>query len=243
MTEASPLILVTRSEPGASATAERLVEAGLRAIRTPMLATVDRPLPADLEGVQALLVTSAHAARRLAEAPRPLPRVLTVGGATAEAARAAGAEEVRSADGDVEALAVLARRVLHSAHGPVLHWRGENVAGDLTGALEHSGFTVRHAIVYAAEPAAALSPEAADALRGGEAAGVLFHSARGARAFIDAVGRAGLTDRVHGLVAASLSSEAGAPARETAFAKHVSAAQPLEKSLLEALTAALNIGC
>jgi uroporphyrinogen-III synthase len=217
------------------------VEAGFAVIRTPMLAVADRLVPESLDGVQALLVTSAHAARRLADAPQPLPRVLTVGGATAEAAKTAGALEVLSADGDVTALAALARRVLNPAQGPLLHWRGQDVAGDLAGALEGAGFTVGEAIVYAAEPATTLTPEAARALRAGEAAAVLFHSARGARAFLDAAVREGLVDRLAGLVAASLSTQAGAPVRDAPFAKHVSAAQPLEKSVIEALTAAGSV--
>jgi uroporphyrinogen-III synthase len=238
-----PLILVTRSEPGASATAASLAAAGFAAIKTPMLVIEDRPTPASLAGVQALLVTSAHAARRLAAAPGPLPRVLTVGGATAEAARAAGATGVISADGDAGALVALVKRTLDPAAGPVLHWRGREVASDLAGALGAAGFEVREAVVYAAEPATTLAAEAAAALREGAAAAVLFHSARGARAFLAAADREGLTRRLERVVAASLSPQAGEPARDRAFAKHVSAAQPLEKSLIEALTAALNIGC
>ena len=78
---ARPLVLVTRSEPGVAKTVARLEERGLRAIATPMLAVSPRPVPGSFEGAQAVLVTSAHGARRLAEAKPPLPPVLAVGAA------------------------------------------------------------------------------------------------------------------------------------------------------------------
>jgi uroporphyrinogen-III synthase len=74
-----------------------------------------------LAGVHALAFTSANAVRAFAglEARRDLP-VFAVGGATAEAARAAGFGAVEDAAGDVQALAdhLIARRpgrILHPA--------------------------------------------------------------------------------------------------------------------------------
>jgi uroporphyrinogen-III synthase len=237
-------ILITRSEPGASATATRVADAGFVPVPTPMLRIAPAPIPRTVEGVQGLLVTSVNAARRLAELASPPPRVLTVGGATAEAARAAGAGDVLSADGDVHALTALARRALDPKAGALLHWRGREVAGDLAGALRAAGFEVREQVVYAAEPEERLSPEAEQALADGSARAVLFHSARGAGAFLEAAGRAGPTEplsgRLSGLIAVALSEQAGAPAAGQGFARVVAAAQPLESSLIEALTSALN---
>lgn len=233
-------VLITRSQPGASATAKRVADAGFAPVLTPMLRIVPMPVPKSLPPVQAVLVTSANAARLLATLKPPPARVLTVGGATGEAARAAGATDVLSADGDVEALAALAKRVLDPKAGPVLHWRGREVAGDLAGALTSAGFDVREEVVYAAEAADRLTPEAEQGLRDGSAKAVLIHSARAARAFLDAVTGAGLADRLSSVVAVSLSPEAGAPLGGTRLADAVSAAQPLEMSLIEALTGALN---
>ncbi len=237
---AAPAVLITRSEPGASATARRLEEAGFTPILTPMLHIAPRPPPKSLKGVQALLVTSVNGALRLVEAPQPLPRILAVGGATADAARAAGAAEVLSAEGDVAALIALARRVLDPAAGPVAHWRGGDVAGDVAGALRAAGFTAREHVVYAAVAHRAVSPAARLALEQGEAAAVTFHSARGARAFLAAVAEARLSGALSGLVAASLSPQAGAPAAAAGFAALVSAAQPNEPSLIRALAQALS---
>lgn len=235
-----PAVLITRSEPGASATGKRVADAGFTPILTPMLRIVPLATSQSLPAVQAVLITSAHAARRLAGVKPPLPPVLTVGGATAEAARAAGAKDVTSAEGAVEALAALAKQKLDPRAGAVLHWRGKEVAGDLAGALRSAGFVVREQVVYAAETAASLSPAAARALGEGTARAVLLHSARGAQAFLDVVKDEGLVDRLAQIVAVSLSPEAGAPLQGTALAGAVSAAQPLEMSLIEALTSALN---
>src|SRR4051794_41252334 len=77
--------------------------------------TLDGP-PLDLEGVQALLCTSANGVRATAARTtrRDLP-VLAVGDATARAARDVGFAHVESAGGDVEGLARLAARRLDSA--------------------------------------------------------------------------------------------------------------------------------
>jgi uroporphyrinogen-III synthase len=234
------VVLVTRSEPGASETAARLRDFGCRAILTPMTAVAPLPLPPSFAGVQALLVTSANGARRLADAPKPIPRVLAVGGATADAARAAGAQDAASADGDGAALLDLALKSLDPGKGAVAIWRGRDVAVDLKSPLEAKGFRVVEHVVYEAQARETVSPEAAAALAKGEVDAVLLHSARGARLFVAAVRAAGLTDGLADATAVSISPTAGAPALDAGFKAVVSAAQPLEKSLLEALTSALN---
>jgi uroporphyrinogen-III synthase len=151
--------------------------------------------------------------RRLADAPRPLPRVLAVGGATAEAARASGAADVVSADGDAAALADLAIRTLDPRGGAVSIWRGRDVAADLAGALTAAGFLVVEHQVYAAEARRRLAPEAAAALAAGEVAAVLAHSARGARAFLAAVEADGLRASLSDVIGVALSPQARASRR------------------------------
>ncbi|HET6969964.1 MAG TPA: uroporphyrinogen-III synthase, partial [Phenylobacterium sp.] len=100
-------IWITRAQPGADATAERVRAMGHDAVVAPLLAV--RPLldvPVDLRGVAALAFTSANGVRAFADVSgeRNL-KVFALGAATAQAARAAGFKSVLSADGDVEALA------------------------------------------------------------------------------------------------------------------------------------------
>ena len=100
-------IWITRAQPGAGATAERVRALGHDALIAPLLAV--RALPdveVDLGGVAALAFTSANGVRAFADicAERAI-RVFAVGAATAQAARASGFKLVLSADGNVEALA------------------------------------------------------------------------------------------------------------------------------------------
>jgi uroporphyrinogen-III synthase len=108
----------------------------------------------------ALILTSetgAEAAGHLRATGTLLPETaFCVGPRTTETARAAGFAAI-SADGDVHALAALIR----AAHpqGPLLHIRGEDVAGNLTETLTNSGLETHSAILYAQRPCP-LSPAA-----------------------------------------------------------------------------------
>ena len=104
-----PRLLVTRPAEDAGPLVAALKEIGAEATVEPLLAIVFHPgPPLDLQGVQALLVTSANGARAFARrnAERAL-RVLTVGEASARESRALGFATVESASGDVAALARL----------------------------------------------------------------------------------------------------------------------------------------
>jgi len=201
--------LVTRPEAVAAPVAEALRARGLRVTVEPMLTIRPRPAGAldptgDLAGVQALLFTSANGVRAFAAqtAERNLP-VLTVGDATAAAARAAGFDRVESAAGDVHSLADLVRARLDPEAGSLLHVAGSVVAGDLAGLLAADGFRLRRAVLYEAIPAERLSPAAAAALAEGAFDLVLFFSPRTAETF------ARLVRDAAGDAAASESSDAG----------------------------------
>ena len=173
-------IWITRAQPGADATAERVRALGHEAIVAPLLAV--RPLAdaqVDLAGVAALAFTSANGVRAFADlsGERSL-RVFAVGAATAQAARSAGFKLVLSADGDVEALAegIAVRR--GELRGAVLHPGAAEPAGDLAGALEKHGVEARRLILYETAPVD-LADEAAEMLRKSDA--VLLHSPRAAQ--------------------------------------------------------------
>ncbi len=215
MGDRPPRILVTRPREDARALAEALAERGIEAVIEPMLAIEFLPPPAlDLEGVQALLFTSANGARAFAHASarRDLP-VLAVGPATARAARAAGFADVAVAGGDVEALAVLAAERLRAAAGALLHVSGSAVAGDLAGRLGAAGFEVRRAVLYEARAAESLSPETARDLARGAIGGVMLFSPRTAKTFVTLAARAGLGEALAATEALCLSEAVAAAAR------------------------------
>lgn len=179
MTRRRQRIWITRAQPGAEATAERVRALGHEAVVAPLLAV--RALPdvaVELDDVAALAFTSANGVRAFADrsGERGL-KVFAVGAATAQAARQAGFRSVLSADGDVDALAdgIISRR--HELRGVVLHPGAAELAGDLAGALEAQGVAARRLVLYETAPVV-LDAAEAETLRRSDA--VLLHSPRAA---------------------------------------------------------------
>ena len=102
-------VLITRPRHDAEAVARVLATRGVESLIEPLLEITNLPQAAlDLDGVQAVLLTSANGARALAQATtRRDLTVLAVGPATAAAASDAGFTQVETAAGDVNALAGL----------------------------------------------------------------------------------------------------------------------------------------
>lgn len=173
-------IWITRAQPGADATAERVRALGHEPLVAPLLAvrTMDDAV-VDLKHVAALAFTSANGVRAFADrtGDRSL-RVFAVGAATAAAARAAGFRSVLSADGDVDALAegIAMRRA--ELRGAVLHPGAAEPAGDLAGALEKHGVEARRLVLYETGPVAIPPEEAAELV---QADAALLHSPRAAQ--------------------------------------------------------------
>lgn len=211
-------IWVTRTEPDAAATAVRLATLGFDPIIRPLLEV--RPLsPAvSLQGVTALAFGSRRSVAAFAalERRRDLP-VLTVGDATAAAAREFGFADVRSASGDGHALARLIRT---EARGPVLYLSAATPAADLP-ALVGPAVEVHALPLYETVPTGAGAPEAFDA--------VLIHSPRAADAL------AALAPPAEGRLACAISAAAARPLRPLPFAEVRVAAAPNEAELLALL--------
>ena len=128
-------ILVTRPEPDASRQADKLGARGHAAVLAPLLAIQPvADVPLQLEGAQALLVTSRNALHALA-AHRELAEALTlplfaVGKATALAAQGLGFADVTAGPGTGAALANLVSEELQPEQGPLVHLAGETLAFD-----------------------------------------------------------------------------------------------------------------
>src|SRR5262245_24626621 len=171
-------ILITRPIEDAKPLADALSERGIEVLIEPMLDIrhLDDP-EIDLEGVQALLFTSANGVRAFAAmSPRRDLKAFAVGDGSAEAARTAGFPDVESAKGDVEALAALVVDRLKPDDGILFHAAGTVTAGDLKTRLEALGYRVRRAQLYEAKIATALSTETrANLTLGGIDAVLLFH--------------------------------------------------------------------
>jgi uroporphyrinogen-III synthase len=186
-------ILVTRPLEDAQGTAQILAARGHQPLVAPLLQTVFLNGPSlALDGVQALLATSANGVRALARrTPRRDLPVFAVGPQTAAAAAEAGFVTVRDANGDARALARAAGEWARPGGGVLLHVSGEDSSGALAENLRGRGFTVAREILYAVS-VLPLPPEAAQALASGALDAALFFSPRSAQVFRDCVLQEGL---------------------------------------------------
>lgn len=229
------LCLITRTQPGASATAQALLARGHTPVIVCAAQTVGVNHEIDVAGVQALLMTSAAAARhaRTHAHIRALP-VYAVGDATAQAALAAGFETVISAGGDGATLAVLAADQMRPSNGALLHLRGQEVAGDVTGMLNACGFLTRALEVYHTGDDPDFKAGLAAAMAG-DAGLILFHSPAGARRTCKALQEQHLNVRAWGAI--GLSQACLASLADLDFAHLGVAEQPDDASLLDAIDA------
>jgi uroporphyrinogen-III synthase len=221
-------IWITRAQPGAETTADRVRGLGHDALVAPLLAVHElENVEIDLDGVAALAFTSANGVRAFADKSghRDL-KVFAVGGATAQAARQAGFRSVLSTDGDVEALAqgIAARR--GELKGAVLHAGAADLAGDLVGALEAQAIEARRLTLYETRPVKLGEAELKSLLR---ADAVLLHSPRAARALATIL-RAHPTPAMRAL---GLSKAVLKPLVRAKLAAKTAPAYPLEAALLQ----------
>ena len=180
-------ILITRPREDADSFAATLGARGIEVTVEPLLTIQPVADPViDLDGVQALLFTSANGVRCFASAnARRDLKVFAVGDASAALARAQGFVEVESAAGDVGSLATLVADRVKPGDGALLHAAGSSLAGDLKGQLEQAGYTVRRVTLYDALPATELSSATLMNLRLGGIDAVALFSPRSARTFVE----------------------------------------------------------
>lgn len=176
-------ILITRPAAAARALARELEARGHQTSIEPLLSIepIDRVAP-DLAGVQAIILTSAHAVPALDRRAHALP-VFTVGEATAAAARAAGCARVVAGAGDATRLAALISGRLRPETGLLLHLAGADVRPGLDQPLREAGFQLRRQVVYRARPARHLSARTEALLRDRAVDAVLLFSPRTAATF------------------------------------------------------------
>jgi uroporphyrinogen-III synthase len=203
----SPRVVVTRPVDEAQGLAEELAQRGYEPLVAPMLAIefLKAPVP-PLAGYSALAFTSANGVRAFVAQcdERDMP-VYAVGDQTARALAAAGFGDVRSADGDAEALAsmIAADRLTR----PILHVSGKAIARDLGTLLAPAGVRVDRVELYDSRTATMLPSSLVAALSACTVTYVLFFSTRTASAFGTLVKGAGLTPTVRSTTAICLSSQ------------------------------------
>lgn len=234
-TAKGPSVLITRPEPGASETAARVALLGFAPIVAPVL-RID-PTPARLPAaasLAAVLVTSGNAIDALPAAYHAA-RVLSVGDATAERARAAGFIQVLSAAGDAKTLADFVIRHQSPKDGTLLLASGSGQGRTLAASLRQAGYRVTRRVVYAAVPTRDLEPAAAAALSAGRVGAALFFSAETARQFARLVQRARLADTLAGVEAISIGRPAAVALEALPWRGIRVAARPTQDEMLALL--------
>ncbi|HEY5412212.1 MAG TPA: uroporphyrinogen-III synthase [Caulobacteraceae bacterium] len=225
-------IWITRAQPEAEATAQRLRALGHEPVVAPLLEVQPLGASVDLEGVVALAFTSRNGVRAFAaSSPERNLKVFTVGDATAAAARGAGFADVSSAAGDALALAELIARGRAALGGVVLYLAPEEPAGDLAGALAAlaaQGVPARTQAVYRTQPPAAPAavPPGVDL--------VLIHSAKAARRLAE---DPALAETAPSMTAVCISPAAAEPLAGLGFRDVLVAPQPTEAALIQTLDA------
>ena len=230
-------VLVTRPKEDAAVFAACLIELGHEPVIAPLLTVRFHDGPQiTLEGVRAVLATSANGVRALARrtAQRDVP-VFAVGPQTAQAARDAGFARVESAHGDVVALARALRRWARPDEGALLHATAEEGASRLAGLLTTKGYEVQTVVLYDVVASTVLPDLAARALADGALEAAFFFSPRSARIFSDCVVNAGLSRHCARLTALCISEAAAAALSRLVFASVRIAAKPNQDALLACL--------
>jgi len=207
-------ILVLRPQPGADETAARARALGLEPVVAPLFSV--RPLawtPPDPAGFDAVMLTSASAARQASDGLAPFRHLpcYAVGEATATAAAEAGFADIRVGPDDGSSLLLMMAEAEVRA---VFHPCGRDHL-----ALDLPGVAITRVPVYAAESAERLPVPAGGML-------ALLHSPRAAALF---AGLAGDKSRVRiAAISARTARAAGIGWQEVAIAP-----QPRDAALLE----------
>ncbi|TDX64782.1 uroporphyrinogen-III synthase [Methylosinus sp. sav-2] len=229
-------VLVTRAREDAERTAEELRRRGFAPLIAPVLeiAATGAPIPA--ERFDAVLATSARAiqfAEGLAASSAPF---FVVGGKTAQALSARGAQVEASAP-DVAALTLLLG-ARFAAPARFLYLAGHDRKDDLESFLRARGHVATVVETYEARAVAALGEEARAALAAGEIDAALHYSARSASIFLALADAAGAPATLRTRVTHfALSEDVARVLRAAGCANVRVAAAPDQASLLAALEA------
>lgn len=225
-------ILITRPEPGASATAARVAALGLVPLVSPVLSRrAVKPVLPRPQAITAILLTSGGAIADLPPAYHALP-VLAVGDATAARAQAAGFRDVASAGGGADDLVRLASMRLPRDARPLLLPVGRSQGTAVADQLRAAGFRVLRRVVYAMVPARTLAAPALTALRAGQVRAVLFFSAETAQQFVRLAQRAHVADALRPVDAISIGQPAAMALQQLNWRRVRVAARPNQDEIL-----------
>lgn len=232
-------VLVTRPEPGASATAARLEALGFEPIVLPLtrIVPVEPKVPAPPEAYDAVIVTSPNAVRHIpaklidAFHTRPL---YAVGEATGSEARKSGFTNVRIAGGTAVQLADLISKEL-PAGSHLLHLAAVQRTKAFADALDACGIRLDVAEVYSAEEVSYPTDFVLNAITQGEVWGAPVLSERGGQLIAALTAREGMRQAFGKTAFFCISQKVAAAISGVDAERIFVSAAPSEESVLELL--------
>lgn len=232
-------VLVTRPEPGASATAARLEALGFEPIVLPLtrIVPVEPKVPAPPEAYDAVIVTSPNAVRhipaKLIDAFQTRP-VYAVGEATGSEARKSGFTNVRIAGGTAVQLADLISKEL-PAGSHLLHLAAVQRTKAFADALDACGIRLDVAEVYSAEEVSYPTDFVLNAITQGEVWGAPVLSERGGQLIAALTAREGMRQAFGKTAFFCISQKVAAAISGVDAERIFVSAAPSEESVLELL--------
>lgn len=232
-------VLLLRAREDAARTAEKLRAMGFAPVLSPVLEIVATGAKIPPSAYDAALASSAKGVELAQdfEAFKALP-LHAVGERTALAARALGWRPDIVAGNAETILPALLARYPQPAHFLYLAGR------DRQPALEAGLTAARHRVaaieVYEARAAAALSPQALDAIAAGEIDAILHYSRRSAEIFLALAKAAGILEKARAALNLALSPETAQPLLQENFLNVGVAERPDEEHLLKLLAMRLR---
>lgn len=232
-------VLITRAQPGANSTARRLKAVGMTPVVMPLLqlrplalSRAHQDLVAGFTGD--VIFTSANGVRF---APISLTQRVgaawCVGDATAEAARRAGFETIRSAGGSARELIDLIMSERDPRDARFMHLGHAEPRGSIAETLAEHGFDVVHIPLYGAAPTPDYATRLSAAFSGDvRIDAVMIHSPASGQRFADIWRRHGL-DGVDPPLIAAISNAAADPLRELAGDRIKVARAPTEAAMID----------
>jgi uroporphyrinogen-III synthase len=232
-------VLITRPAEDAARFAAVLATHGHQALCASLL-TVHflKGPPLALDGVAAVLATSANGVRALARRTqrRDLP-LFAVGPQTAAAARTAGFCRIECAHGDAAALAEAVPQWARPETGALFYAAGRG-HGHLKTLLEAKGFPVRLEELYEVAAEETLPLAAREALANHELDAVMLFSPRSAAVLRDTIMKADLAEACKRLAAVCISAAAAQALAPLSFRTTLVADHPNQGAMFASLDAA-----
>ncbi len=225
---------MTRPEPGARETADRLNAMGFTPVLAPAMRIRAKPanLP-DPTRLGAVLVTSGQAVPALPVSYRGIT-LFAVGDATAARARQCGFTHVISAGGDSTDLTATVGGAI-APGATLLLATGQGLGRGVAASLRAAGFAVIRRSVYARTAVRRLPFAALRALRSGSLRAALFFSADSASGFIALIEAAALHETVANADAVAISQPAAVALERLPWRRILVAARPNQDAMLALL--------